>query len=956
MSKQHEQEQQAQSPAAGRHNGFVRDNNNDLNQSNAHLQQQLARMRRHNDALRQLVAQDMAILGLGTRLEQITRVISHTLDVERVGVWLYQSKRSAIKCIKLYEKSPDRFSNGAQLAAADHPTYFRALQKALVIDAHDALTDPRTSDSAASYFNPLGITSLLAVPIQQGKLVLGVLCLEHTGAQRHWDEDEENLAAAAANQIALALAWDKRSQIQTAADTPATHIERRQLSGEIQSPLEQREAQVRVSTLVAREIAGMPDLPQLYERIVTLIKEEFGYYYVQLLRYDPALDNVGLVVGYGEVGDRMLAMNHSMPMGVGVIGKAAAEGRSVLLGDVQEDPNWEPHNLLPDTRSELTVPIKVGDEVLGVIDVQSDRLHGLTEADQMLLEGLSGQLAIAIESTRLRQDMEDRLRELSSLQRFMSRSGWDDYRADRLRTSGYLFHRGDVQPVATVSPDLLPASLTSTAVNDPNQPDAATSDDAASQPAWVQPLTVRGEPIGRLVVASDGEQPLTADEEAFLQAVSQQVAEALEAARLFEQTQTALAEQERLSSELATVAKVSTAASTILEAEALLQAAVDLAQTSFNLSHAHIYLFKRDSNALELRAGAGDAGRLMTLEGRTIPLSADSLVARVARDRRGAILNDVQKSLEYIPHPMLTNGRSELAMPLVVGGSLIGVLDLLSDRVNRFSEQDMGIFSTLASQVAVAVQNAQLYAEQVATAEELRKIDQLKSEFLASMSHELRTPLNSIIGFADVLLEGIDGELNERMEQDVRLIRDSGSHLRALIGDILDMSKIEAGMMELSRERIAFGQLAEDVVRTAMPLAQDKSLYIKLKVAADIPAVYADHTRIRQVLWNMVGNAIKFTQEGGVTITVAANHQNDLVVRISDTGVGIRQSDLPLIFEQFRQVGGELNTSSSGGTGLGLPISRKLIELHGGSIQVESSMGEGTTFTFTLPASLPETA
>lgn len=778
---------------------------------------------------------------------------------------------------------------------------------------------PSPEDEVITSF---GIDAILLLPVFVQDQWHGFIGFDRVGLAEAWPEEDAQL-------------------LLTAARLFGVHLERTQLSTEIESSLKLREAQVRVSTLTAREIAGLPDLNRLYERIVTLIKEEFDYYHVQLLRYDPMLDNVGLVVGYGDIGEKMLAMNHSMPMGVGVIGKAAAEGVSVLLSDVRQDPSWKPNSLLPLTQSELAVPIKIGDKVLGVIDVQSERLGGLTATDQIMLDGLSGQLAIAIESTRLRQDMEDRLRELNSLQRFMSRSGWQEYQAELAHTPGYLFYRGDVQPVASLA--------------EPAKTAVSLSLGSGSN-GRSQPLTIRGEAIGHLIVEEDEERPLTPAEEAFLESVSEQVAEALEAARLFEQTQSALAEQERLSSELATVAQVSTAASTILEAEALLQAAVDLAQTSFNLSHAHIYLYDRQAQALTLQAGGGDAGRLMTMEGRTIPLDADSLVARVARDRRGAIANDIQKSLEFIPHPMLNRSRSELAMPMIVGGSLIGVLDLLSDEADRFSEQDTGIFNTLASQVAVAVQNAKLYAEQVATAEELRKIDQLKSEFLASMSHELRTPLNSIIGFADVLLEGIDGELNERMEQDVRLIRDSGSHLRALIGDILDMSKIEAGMMEIRQEMLDFGQLAEDVVMTAMPLAQEKNLYLNLNIGEDLPAVYADDTRVRQVLWNIVGNAIKFTNEGGVVVSVDYRTQKgDLLVRVADTGVGIRQSDLSLVFEQFRQVGGELNTSSSGGTGLGLPISKKLIELHGGTIWAESTVGQGSTFSFTLPVGLPPT-
>jgi PAS domain S-box-containing protein len=771
-------------------------------------------------------------------------------------------------------------------------------------------------DPESELIDSFGIKAILLLPVFIGDKWHGFIGFDQVDKAEAWPDEDAQL-------------------LYTAARLFGAFMERRGLTSEIERSLEQRSTQVRVSTLVAQEIARSPDLNELYERIVTLIKEEFGYYHVQLLRYDPALDNIGLVVGYGEVGKEMLALNHSLPMGVGLIGQAASTGKSMLLDDVRQDPNWKANALLPHTKSELAVPITAGKDVLGVIDIQSDTLGGLTVADQILMDGLSGQLATAIESTRLRQDMEDRLRELDTLQRYMSRSGWDLYQEQKEERLGYLFQRGDVSPLRQ-----RPLSDTNGRSDTDHQP-------------LVTPLSVRGETFGLLGIEADDERPLAPEEEELLQAVSSQVAEALEAARLFEQTQASLAEQERLSAELATVAEVSTAASTILEAEALLQAAVDLAQTSFNLSHAHIYLYDKPHGLLVLRAGAGDAGRLMTLEGRRIGLNADSLIARAARERTGAFENDVQKTLEFIPHPMLANTRSELAIPMTVGGSLIGVLDLLSDQPNRFSEQDMRIFNTLASQVAVAVQNAQLYAEQVATAEELRKVDQLKSEFLASMSHELRTPLNSIIGFADVLLEGIDGELNERMEQDVRLIRDSGSHLRALIGDILDMSKIEAGMMELRYEPLEISQLAEDVVATAVPLAQEKDLLLNLDIAEDVPTIYADRTRIRQVLWNIMGNAIKFTQKGGVTLSMMMEDEDNLLVSIADTGVGIREDDMSVVFEQFRQVGGELNTSSSGGTGLGLPISKKLIELHGGEIWVESTVGEGTTFFFTLPGGSP---
>jgi signal transduction histidine kinase len=267
-----------------------------------------------------------------------------------------------------------------------------------------------------------------------------------------------------------------------------------------------------------------------------------------------------------------------------------------------------------------------------------------------------------------------------------------------------------------------------------------------------------------------------------------------------------------------------------------------------------------------------------------------------------------------------------------------------------FGPEDVRIQSSLASQVAVALQNAGRYQEQLQTAEKLREVDRLKSEFLASMSHELRTPLNSIIGFADVLLEGLDGELTPRMEEDVTLIRNSGQHLRNLIGDILDMSKIEAGKMELNFEQLDPAAMVHEVMANAAKFAKtyDKDhLELELDIAEGLPKIEADRTRLIQVLYNLVSNAIKFTSEGSVTVSLR-QEVDALRVAVRDTGIGIDPAHADLVFEQFRQVDGSM-TRKSGGTGLGLPITRHLVEMHGGDIWLESAPGEGTTFHVRLP-------
>lgn len=724
--------------------------------------------------------------------------------------------------------------------------------------------------------------------------------------------------------------------------------DRIEMQQEIEHSLERRSREIELSTQIAQSIASATNLQELYERVVQEVKERFGYYHVQLLRYDPALETVALVVGYGSAGEKMLAMNHSLPLGVGIIGTAALEGCSIMRPDITNDPNWQSNPLLPRTQGELAVPITMGNRVLGVLDVQSDQANALSQRDQLVLEGLCGQIAIAIETTNLQQDMQTRIRELNLLQRQLSREAWQAYRSER-QLMGYQFDQAGVQRLTAV-PNVHKL-LENAALPNGRQNGHSEQTSAAADHVMMQEIDIRGQSVALLGIQNTPDNPLTPEEVAFLTAVADELGEALEAARLFEETQLALTEQERLAFELETVAQVSTAASTILEIDQLLQSVVDLTKASFDLYHTHIYLLNERGDKLMLKAGAGNVGRLMSLEGRDISLQAESIVARAARQRQGLIVNDVKKTADFLPHPLLPQTRSEMAIPMTVGDQLIGVLDLQSEKVDAFTEEDLKIQTTLAAQIAVAAANARLYAEQVETAKKLRALDQLKSEFLASMSHELRTPLNSIIGFADVLLEGLDGELNERMEEDVRLIRESGRHLRELIGDILDMSKIEAGRMELRYEDVNLRQLAQDVVATAHPLAQEKNLYLNLELDERIEPVRADRTRMRQILWNIMGNAIKFTEKGGVTLKMQRRAEH-ILVSIRDTGIGIKPEHIPIVFEQFRQIDGGLNRTASG-TGLGMPITKKLVELHGGDIWIESVEGQGSTFFFTIPIDPP---
>ncbi len=303
-------------------------------------------------------------------------------------------------------------------------------------------------------------------------------------------------------------------------------------------------------------------------------------------------------------------------------------------------------------------------------------------------------------------------------------------------------------------------------------------------------------------------------------------------------------------------------------------------------------------------------------------------------------------------------GTTTLAiLPLAVKGQSFGVIELESfDEEHHYTEAELNLAITLANQAAVALDNARLYEEQRQITEQLRELDSLKSQFLANMSHELRTPLNSIIGFSRVIMKGIDGPVTEQQTQDLSAIYNAGQHLLNMINDILDISKIEAGKMELAFENIELPQIVESVLSTTRGLVKDKPVELRTDIQDGIPIIHADPTRIRQVLLNLLSNAAKFTDEGSITVAVneqvGSSGRPEIRIAVKDTGVGIALEDQQDLFEPFTQVDGSA-TRSTGGTGLGLSITRLLVDLHDGEIGIESTPGEGSSFYFTIPI-LPE--
>ena len=296
--------------------------------------------------------------------------------------------------------------------------------------------------------------------------------------------------------------------------------------------------------------------------------------------------------------------------------------------------------------------------------------------------------------------------------------------------------------------------------------------------------------------------------------------------------------------------------------------------------------------------------------------------------------------------------RSLLAVPLLREDHLLGALAVNRKSAGEFAPESIDLLKTFATQSALAIQNARLFREIEIKSREVEIASQHKSDFLANMSHELRTPLNAIIGFSEVLYERMFGEINDKQAEYLSDILESGRHLLSLINDILDLSKIEAGRMELEPSEFDLPSAIENTLILVRERAQRRAITLGHTVDERIGTIRADERKVKQVLLNLLSNALKFTPEGGRIDVVAGAHDGVTEISVTDTGVGIAPEDQEAVFEEFRQVGTAARKVE--GTGLGLAISRKFIELHGGRIWVKSEPGIGSTFAFTLPLTVDQ--
>jgi signal transduction histidine kinase/CHASE3 domain sensor protein len=682
-------------------------------------------------------------------------------------------------------------------------------------------------------------------------------------------------------------------------------------------------------------------------------------------------------------------------------GRTALEGRTVHIPDLLEDPEftWFEAQAKGGHRTALGVPLLRGGVVIGVITLARNVVRPFTDKEIELVTTFADQAVIAIENVRLFDEVQARTRELtealeqqtatSAILRVISTSPTDvqpvfetivrnavalcgSLFANVFRFDGELLHFVASHNVGPGYMELLRAKY-------PMRPDSSQVsgravltrsvvrlEDALADPDYNQrfpvamswrrmlgvPMLRQGEPLGVIVVAWAEAGPVPKLQEELLKQFADQAVIAIENARLFDEVQARTRELARSVEELRALGEVSQAVNSTLELSTVLKSIAAHAVTLAGADAGVFCAWDEGAQAFHLAAThALDEAVVQALTERPVRLG-EAAIGRAGLERRAVQIPDIDREPGYTLYDVIRRPgyRALLAVPLLREDSLVGGLVLCRKTPGAFAPETVGLVQTLANQSVLAIENAELFDEIEQKSRELEAASRHKSEFLANMSHELRTPLNAVLGYAELIQDGIYGEVPAKMADVLERIQQNGRHLLGLINDVLDLSKIEAGQLALAPADYSMRELVLDVVSATEALAAEKKLALEVDVAADLPRGRGDERRLTQVLLNLVSNAIKFTEVGSVSIR-AKVEDSSFLVTVSDTGVGIAEGDRERIFEEFQQVDSS-STRKKGGTGLGLAIARRIVELHGGRIWIESTPGQGSTFAFTLPLSV----
>jgi len=780
------------------------------------------------------------------------------------------------------------------------------------------------------------------------------------------------------------FAPDQVALVQTFARQAAIAIDNVRLFNQTKEALEKQTAISEILRVISSSPTDVqPVFEIIGERAVSLCDAELSV----VSRVDGDLIRLAAVHGTSEEGTSAIVAAHPMSVDVETLTGRTIRTRQVQhLPDVLVDPTYAQKDLakIAGWRAGLGVPMLREGEVIGAIFVAHRDPRRFTDSQVELLKTFADQGVIAIENVRLLNETKealDRQTAMSEILRVISRSPtdvqpvFDTIAAAALRlcdASSALVFTFDGQLIhlaagANLNPDSAEAwrrafprrpsretaaaravltgkmVMIPDALEDPEYTIGRTAVATGFRSALAVPLLRDEKPIGVIGVGKPEPGLFPKNQIALLQTFADQAVIAIENARLFNETKEALEQQTAISEILRVISSSPTDVQPVLEAIA------ERAARFCDAAAASMYLIGGES--LKHLASKGPSADPVSHVD-TLPIDRNSLTGRAVLERRTIHVPDlVSEESEYPLSYELAKRlghRSVIVSPLLREGQPFGAILLRRQQVRAFSEREIALLHTFGDQAAIAIQNARLFHEIQDKGRQLEIANQHKSEFLANMSHELRTPLNAIIGFSEVLLERLFGDLNDKQDDYLKDIHSSGKHLLSLINDILDLSKIEAGRMDLETSTFNVALALSNALTLVRERAQRHGIALTQEVDAKLGDIVADERKFKQILLNLLSNAVKFTPDGG-RIDVSARHDDgQAVIAVRDTGIGIAATDQATVFEEFRQVGSDY-TKKHEGTGLGLALTRKFVELHGGRIWVDSEPGKGSTFTFTIP-------
>jgi signal transduction histidine kinase/HAMP domain-containing protein len=838
-----------------------------------------------------------------------------------------------------------------------------------------------------------GHRATLAVPLLRGGTATGAILVRRREAEPFTDK-----------QIAL---------LETFADQAVIAIEKVRLFQELQArnrelreALEQQTATAEILRVISRSPTDVQPVLDVLAEAAVRFCDSFD---AVIFRVEG--DALRVVAHHGSIPFGSVG-EFRVPLKGTVAGGSIIERRLVQVPDLQADTGEFPEGAAAARqfgyRAVLAVPLVREGAAIGAIILRRTEARPFTDKQVALLQTFADQAVIAIENVRLFQELQARTQELSRsleevralsevsqavsssldlqqvldsiMQRAVGLAGadacavleFDQARGGTFASIASLhLEAGFLRALETTTIDPRRGAIQRAAeTGEPFQiPDVAMAPgfpfarlllEAGFRAVLAVPMgadsVTRGLVLYRRAPGAFDDRVVS-----LLKALASQSHVTIENARLFQEVERQRLQLERLSRNVEQLYRLSSALQEPLSLREQLARVLEAAREVVAIDRFYVWAVDRAGDRFVNIAGAGFAeDEARELEGATIPLAEAGAMTRAYREAAPLVFDEQNPLPPELRLPAARGRlrsirtRAFMVIPMVARGRVVGVL-AADNKPSRapLRRETIDLLQTFASHAAMAIDNARLFQEVEDKSRQLEVANRHKSEFLANMSHELRTPLNAIIGFSEVLLERMFGELNDKQAEYLDDIVASGRHLLSLINDILDLSKIEAGRMELDLASFDLRAALDNALTLVRERAVRHRIALRMAVDQRLGQIVADERKVKQILLNLLSNALKFTPEGGQVTLGAELADGSVEISVTDTGIGIAAEDQEAIFEEFRQVGGDYARKREG-TGLGLALARKFVELHGGRIWVKSEVGHGSTFTFTLPLRAPE--